>query len=118
MIYPVHHIKYVTVVTLIASILFLASNKSTARTSDPARQDETRTETVDLKECIEIAFENNLQLAVARNRLGIADADCIKASLLLPSNPEVRTELGARESSSERHTGHTIALSQEKEVFI
>ena len=118
MIYPVYHIKYVTVVTLIASILFLASDKSTARASDSARQDETRTETVDLKECIEIAFENNLQLAVARNRLGIADADCIKASLLLPSNPEVRTELGARESSSERHTGHTIALSQEKEVFI
>ena len=117
MIYPVYHIKYVTVVTLIASVLFLASNKSAAQVSDPPRREETKTKTVDLKECIEIAFENNLQLAVARNRLGIADADRIKASLLLPSNPEVKTEIGARESSSERHTDYTIALSQEIEVY-
>ena len=53
MSYPVHHIKYVTVVTLIASILFLTSNKSMA-------QDERKTETVDLKKCIEIAFEKQL----------------------------------------------------------
>ena len=111
MIYPVHHIKYVTVVTLIASVLFLASNKSAAR-------EETTTETINLKECIEIAFENNLQLVAARNRLGVADADRLKAALLLPSNPEVKTELGARESSSsERHTDYTIALSQEVEVY-
>ncbi len=111
MICPVHHIKYVTVVTLIASVLFLASNKSAAR-------EETTTETINLKECIEIAFENNLQLVAARNRLGVADADRLKAALLLPSNPEVKTELGARESSSsERHTDYTIALSQEVEVY-
>ena len=117
MIYSVHHIKCVTVVTLIASVLFLASNKSTAQVSDPTRRDERKAEAVDLKECIEIAFENNLQLVAARNRLGIADADRIKASLLLPSNPEVKTEIGARESSSERHTDYTIALSQEIEVY-
>jgi cobalt-zinc-cadmium efflux system outer membrane protein len=117
MIYPVHHIKYVTVVTLIASVLFLTSNKSTAQVSDPPRRDERKAETVNLKECIEIAFENNLQLVATRNRLGIADADRIKASLLLPSNPKVRTEIGARESSSERHTDYTIALSQEIEVY-
>ncbi len=43
MIYPVYHIKYVTVVTLIASVLFLASNKSTAQVSDPPRREETKT---------------------------------------------------------------------------
>jgi cobalt-zinc-cadmium efflux system outer membrane protein len=117
MIYPVHHIKYVTVVTLIASVLFLTSNKSTAQVSDPIRRDERMAETVNLKECIKIAIENNLQIATARKGLGIADADRIKASLLLPSNPEVKTEIGARESSSERHTDYTIALSQEIEVY-
>ncbi len=117
MIYPIHHIKYVTVVTLITSVLFLASNKSTAQVTDPTRHDERKAETVDLKKCVEIAFENNLQLAAARNRLGIADADRIKSALLLPSNPEVKTEFGARESSSERHTDYTIALSQEIEVY-
>lgn len=117
MIYQVHHIKYVTIITLIASIFFLTSNKSTAQVSDPTRRDERKAESVGLKECIEIAFENNLQLVAARNRLGIADADRLKASLLLPSNPEVKTELGARESSSERHTDYTIELSQEIEVY-
>ena len=117
MIYPVHYIKYVTVVTLIASILFLASNKSMAQVSDPPRREERKAEAVDLKKCIEMAIENNLQIATARKGLGIADADRIKASLLLPSNPEVRTEMGARESSSERHTDYTIAMSQEIEVY-
>ena len=117
MICQVHHIKYVTVVTLIASVLFLAANKSAAQVSDPTRRDESRTEAVDLKECIEIAFENNLQLAAARNRLGVADADRMKSSMLLPSNPEVRTKIGERESSSERHTDYTIELSQEIEVY-
>ena len=36
MIYPVHHIKYVTVVTLIATVLFLTSNESMAQVSEPA----------------------------------------------------------------------------------
>ena len=35
MIYLVHHIKYVTVVTLIASILFFIPNVSMAEVSDP-----------------------------------------------------------------------------------
>jgi outer membrane protein, heavy metal efflux system len=117
MIHTVNHIMYVTIFMLTASVLFLTSNKSMAQASDPTRQEERKAETVDLKKCIEIAFENNLQLAVARNRLGIADADRIKSSLLLPSNPEVRTEIGARESSSERHTDYTIALSQEFEFY-
>ncbi|MFQ5715438.1 MAG: TolC family protein [Candidatus Scalinduaceae bacterium] len=110
MIYPVHHIKYVTVVTLIASILFLSSNASMA-------QKEIKTETFTLKECINIALENNLQLAAARKRLEVANADRIKASLLFPSNPKLGSEIGARESSSERHTDYSISLSQEFEVF-
>jgi cobalt-zinc-cadmium efflux system outer membrane protein len=80
-------------------------------------QSEVETKTVTLEECINMAIENNLQLASARKRLGAVKADHIKASLLFPSNPEVKTELGARESSSERHTDYTIALSQEIEVY-
>ena len=118
MIYPVHHIKYVTVVTLIASVLFLTSNVSMAQVSDPARREEIKTETVNLKECITIAFENNLQLAAERKRLDAAEAERIKASLLLPANPKLGSETGARESSSTgRDTDYTIALSQEFEVF-
>ncbi|HDY68530.1 MAG TPA: hypothetical protein ENH85_12140 [Candidatus Scalindua sp.] len=120
MIVSIHHIKCGTIVMLISSILALlalTSNVSMAQVSDPTRRDERKAETVDLKECIEMAIENNLQIATARKGLGIADADRIKASLLLPSNPEVKTEIGARESSSERHTDYTIALSQEIEVY-
>lgn len=118
MIYPVHHIKYVTVVTLIASVLFLTSNKLTAQVTDPARRGVENTKTVNLKECITIAFENNLQLAATRKRLDLAEAERIKASLLLPTNPKLGSETGARESSSTgRDTDYTIALSQEFEVF-
>ncbi len=118
MIYPVHHIKYVTVVTLIASVLFLTSNVSMAQVSDPTRREEIKTKTVNLKECITIAFENNLQLAAERKRLDLAEAERIKASLLLPANPKLGSETGARESSSTgRNTDYTIALSQEFEVF-
>ena len=84
MIYPVHHIKYVAVVRLIASILFFIPNVSMAEASDPVQRKETKVQTVNLKECIAIAYENNLQLAVARNRLGVTEADRIKASFLLP----------------------------------
>ena len=35
MIYPVHHIKYVTIVTLIVSILFFTPGISMAEVSDP-----------------------------------------------------------------------------------
>ena len=118
MIYPVHHIKYVAVVTLIASILFLTSNKLTAQVTDPARRGVENTKTVNLKECITIAFENNLQLAATRKRLDLAEAERIKASLLLPTNPKLGSETGTRESSSTgRDTDYTIALSQEFEVF-
>lgn len=118
MIYPAHHIKSVTIVTLLASVLFLTSNVSMAQVSDPTRREEIKTKTVNLKECITIAFENNLQLAAERKRLDLAEAERIKASLLLPANPKLGSETGARESSSTgRNTDYTIALSQEFEVF-
>lgn len=119
MIYPVHHIKDVTVVTLIASVLFLTSNISTAQVSDPARRGEENTETINLKECIEIAIENNLQIATARKELGTAEADRIKASLLLPSNPKLDSRVGTRNSPSpeSRHTDYSVSLSQEFQVY-
>ncbi|ODS31882.1 MAG: efflux transporter [Candidatus Scalindua rubra] len=117
MIYLVHHTKYVIVVTLIASVLFSTSNVSTAQVSDPTLREKLKTETFTLEECISIALENNLQLAAARKRLDSAGADRIKASLLLPTNPKLGSEIGARESSSERHTDYTIALSQEFEFY-
>ncbi len=118
MIYPVYHIKYVAVVTLIASVLFfLASNKSTAQVSDPARRGEENTETVNLEECIKIAIENNLQIAAARKGLGTAEAERIKASLLLPSNPELQSSIGSRNAPAGRNTDYSVSLSQELQVY-
>jgi cobalt-zinc-cadmium efflux system outer membrane protein len=108
MIVSVYNIKYAVIAILAFSVCILSSDASMAQ---------EKTKTVNLKECIEIARENNLKLAAARKRLDVANAERIKSSLLLPSNPEVKTEIGARESSSERHTDYTIALSQEFEVF-
>ena len=119
MIYPVHHIKYVTVVTLIASVLFLASNKLTAQATDPARREEAKADTVGLEECIAIALENNLDLAAARKRLDTAEADRIKASLLFPSNPKLDSRIGSRNSPSPtgRTTDYSFSLSQEFQVY-
>jgi cobalt-zinc-cadmium efflux system outer membrane protein len=81
-------------------------------------QSEVETKTATLEECINMTIENNLQLAAARKRLEVANADRIKASLLLPTNPKLGSESGARESSSTgRDTDYTITLSQEFEVF-
>ena len=110
MIYQVHHIKSVTIISLFVSALFLFSYISMA-------QDKVKTETFTLTECINIALESNLQLAAARKRLEVANTDRIKASLLLPTNPKLESEIGTRETSSERSTDYTIALSQEFEVF-
>jgi len=118
MIYLAHHIKYVTVVTLIASILFFIPNASMAEVSDPVQREETKIQTVNLKECIAIAYENNLQLAVARNRLGVTEADRIKASFLLPSNPKVISKVGERDGpDGARTTDYMVRLSQEFQVF-
>ena len=116
--YPVHNIKYVTVVTLVASFLLLASNASMAQVSDPTRREETKAKSVNLEECITIAFENNLQLAAARNGLGAAEADRIKASLLFPSNPKVISKVGERDGpDGARTTDYMVRLSQEFQIF-
>ena len=110
MIHPVHHIKYVTVVTLIASILFFTPNISMA-------EDGIETKAVNLEECIKAAIENNLQIAAARKGLGIAEADRIKASLLLPSNPKFSSRVGSRNTPESRHTDYMFSLSQELQVY-
>ena len=95
MIYQVHHIKSVTIISLFVSALFLFSYISMA-------QDKVKTETFTLTECINIALESNLQLAAARKRLEVANTDRIKASLLLPTNPNKtdRTRLPLTNSSA------------------
>ena len=118
MIYSIHNIKYITIATLIASILFLTSHVSLAQVSTPTWQEETKVQTVSLKECIAIAYENNLQLAAARNRLGVTEADRIKASFLLPSNPKVISKVGERDGpDGARTTDYMVRLSQEFQVF-
>ncbi len=109
--YPVHNIKYVTVVTLIVSVLLLTSHVSIA-------QEEITAKTVNLKECITIALEKNLQLSAARNGLFVAEADRIKASLLFPSNPKVISKVGERDGpGGARTTDYMVRLSQEFQVF-
>ncbi len=114
MIVSIHHIIYATIVILMSSILALLALTSNVLMAES----EVETKTATLEECINMAIENNLQLAAARKRLEVANADRIKASLLFPTNPKLRSESGARESSSTgRDTDYTIALSQEFEVF-
>ena len=118
MIYPVHHIKYVTVVTLIVSVLSFTPGISMAEVSDPSRREGSETKAVNIEECIKIAIENNLQLAAARNGLGAAEADRIKASLLFPSNPKVISKVGERDGpDGARTTDYMVRLSQEFQVF-
>ncbi len=116
--YPVPKIKYVTVVTLIVSVLLLVSNTSMAQISDPIQREKIEPQTFTLKECITIAFENNLQLAATRNRLGASEAERIKASLLFPSNPKVISKVGQRDGpDGARTTDYMVRLSQEFQVF-
>jgi len=110
MIYSVHRIKYVTVVTLIASMLFFTPNISMA-------EDGRETKAFNLEECIKIAIENNLQIAAARKGLGIAEADRIKASLLFPSNPKLNSRVGSRNTPARRNTDFAFSLSQELQVY-
>lgn len=117
MIYPVHHIKYITVVTLIAFVLFLASRVSMAQVSEPTLQKKLNTEPLTLEECISVALENNLQLAAARKRLDAAEAERIKASLLFPSNPRLQGKIGERDAPDGKTTDYRIMLSQEFQVF-
>ncbi|KHE93201.1 MAG: TolC family protein [Candidatus Scalindua rubra] len=116
--YSVHNIKHVTVVTLIASLLFLASHVSMAQVSEPTRREETTDATVNLEECINIALENNLQIAASRNKLGATEADRIKASLLFPSNPKLNSRIGERDGpDGQRTTDYSFSLSQEFQVY-
>jgi cobalt-zinc-cadmium efflux system outer membrane protein len=118
MIYSIHNIKYVTIVTLIASILFLTSQVSIAQVSDPPRREETTVKTVNLEECIKTAIQNNLQIAASRNKLGTAEADRIKASLLFPSNPKVVSRIGQRDGpDGQKTTDYTVRLTQEFQIF-
>ncbi|MFQ5963869.1 MAG: TolC family protein [Candidatus Scalinduaceae bacterium] len=107
-----YRFKYVFIATLLVSIRFLSSDALIAHA-------ELKTKPVTLKEAINISLVNNLQLASARKKLGAVKADRIKASLIFPSNPELKTEIGRRESPSpeERHTDYSISLSQEFEVY-
>ncbi len=110
MIVSVYNIKYVVIAILAFSVCVLSSDTSMAQ---------EKTEPVTLKEAVEVALKNNLQLAVARKKLEIARAERIKSSLFLPSNPELESEIGRRDPSSpeEKHTDYSISLSQEFEIY-
>lgn len=117
MIYPVRHIKHVTVVILIASILFFTPKITMAQVSVQTLREEAETNVVNLEECIKIALENNLQIAAARKGLGAAEADRIKASLLFPSNPKLNSRIGSRNTPARRNTDFAFSLSQELQVY-
>jgi cobalt-zinc-cadmium efflux system outer membrane protein len=110
MIVSVYNIKYVVIATLAFFVCVLSSDTSMAQ---------EKTKPVTLKEAVEVALKNNLQLAVARKKLEIARAERIKSSLLLPSNPKLGSRIGRRDPSSpeEKHTDYSISLSQEFEIY-
>ncbi len=110
MINPVHLVRPITVLIIIASMLSQISSLLMA-------QDATINKAINLEECITIAIENNLQIATARKKLGMSEADRIKASLLMPSNPKFNTKLGSRNAPEDRHTDYMFSLSQEIQVY-
>lgn len=76
-------------------------------------------ERISLKETVQRALENNLELQAFRKRLEEAKGDLTKASLLLPSNPAIGTKMDERHNTREpgRYTtDYTITLSQEFQV--
>ncbi len=111
MIYPVFLvIRNITVLTIIVSIFFQTTDTLIA-------QETTTSKTVNLEECITIAVENNLQIATARKQLGMSEADRIKASLLMPSNPKFNSKIGNRNAPGGRHTDYMFSLSQEIQIY-
>ncbi|MFN3467008.1 MAG: TolC family protein, partial [Candidatus Brocadiales bacterium] len=72
-------------------------------------------EKMGLKEAVQRALENNLELQAFRQRLEEARGDLRKASLLLPSNPTVGTEIWERHITNEStsNTDYAVTLSQE-----
>src|SRR3990167_8689866 len=72
-------------------------------------------ERISLKETVQKALENNLELQAFRKRLEEAKGDLTKASLLLPSNPTVGTRMGERHNTrtDSTNTDYTITFSQE-----
>jgi cobalt-zinc-cadmium efflux system outer membrane protein len=66
---------------------------------------------------VEGVQRNNAELRAARERLGIAEAEIVKASQLLPSNPIIQGEYGSDallHNEGERRMG--LLLSQELEI--
>lgn len=110
MILLTHYVKYATNILLLFYLCFLVSNKSAA-------QEKAKANPVTVENAIEIALENNLQLAAARKKIDAAEAEQLKSSILLPSNPELKSEIGTRNSPEERHTDYTISLTQEFEIY-
>jgi len=110
MIKSVHLARTLTVLTIIASILFQISNTLSA-------PDATLNKTINLEECITIAIENNLQIATVIKKLGISEAERIKASLLMPSNPKLNSRIGNRNAPEGRHTDYMFSLSQEFQIY-
>lgn len=78
----------------------------------------TRAERINLKDAVQRALANNLELQAFRKRLEEARGDLTRASLLLPSNPTVGADIGNKYNTREnvRDTDYTITLSQEFQI--
>jgi cobalt-zinc-cadmium efflux system outer membrane protein len=73
---------------------------------------------VTLEEAIGMALGNNRDLTAFRKRLEEARGDLTKASLILPSNPKLESQMDNRHSTreNETHTDYTVGLSQEVRI--
>lgn len=77
-----------------------------------------KAQTVTLKEAVETALKNNRDLIAFRKGLEQAKGDLTKASLILPSNPALRSQLDSRHNTRENefHTDYELSLSQEVRI--
>lgn len=74
---------------------------------------------VTLEQAVNMALENNRELAAFRKRLDEAKGDLTKASYIVPSNPVVESFIDNRYNPRDResHIDYEISLSQEVQVF-
>lgn len=103
--------------SLLITFLFTLGIGKNVRQCESA-EGATRAERISLKEAVEKALENNLELQAFRKRLDEARGDLTKASLILPSNPNVESKIGNRYDTREnsRDTDYSITLSQEFQI--
>ncbi len=102
-----HKLRHILITAFLLLLQITAQNARSYGAGEP----------VGINRAIEIALQQNLEIAAERKRFEEAEARLLKASQRFPSNPRIETEIGTRNSPEDRHTDYSVSLSQEVEIF-